>query len=79
MFFIVVRTNVNYAVVATLLVHNDDSSSIAEALDVVKSWNILWKPSFFFVDCYKAERKAVTKCFPGSHFCFFYVLRLIIE
>jgi hypothetical protein len=65
MFFVVVRTNVNYSVVATFLVHNDDSASIAEALDVVKGWNILWKPSFFLVDWYKAERKAITKCFPG--------------
>ena len=65
MFFVAVRTNVNFAVVATFLVHNDDCSTIAEALEVVQNWNVLWKPTYFLVDWYKSERKSVAKCFPG--------------
>ena len=34
LFFLFVRTNVHYIVVATFLTQNEDSASIAEALDI---------------------------------------------
>ncbi|KAE9543481.1 hypothetical protein AGLY_002281 [Aphis glycines] len=39
LFFLVVKTNVNYCVAATFIVQCKDSDSITEALYMIKSWN----------------------------------------
>jgi MULE transposase domain/Amyotrophic lateral sclerosis 2 chromosomal region candidate gene 8 len=65
LFFLCVRTNVDYVVVATFVIQHEDSSSISEALSVVKSWNSSWTPASFMVDCCEAEMKAIEAVFTG--------------
>ena len=43
LFFLLVKTNINYRVVATFVLENEDTNSIQEALEIIKSWN----PDYF--------------------------------
>lgn len=66
LFFLCVRTNVDYAVVATFVTQYEDSSSIAEALQVVADWNPLWTPQDFMVDFCEPEIMALERVFTGT-------------
>ena len=44
LFFICVRTNVGYSVVAEFIVQSENTENIQEALAVLKEWNSEWKP-----------------------------------
>ena len=66
LFFLCVRTNVDYAVVATFVIQSEDTSSIIEALSIIKNWNENWKPNAFMVDCCEAEIKALDSVFTGN-------------
>ena len=66
LFFICVRTNVDYIIVASFITQNESSGAIAEALDVLKSWTPDWNPSSFMVDMCEAELKALQSVFPGK-------------
>ena len=66
LFFLAVKTNVDYQVVTSLFVLQDESTdSIKEALQVIKDWNPDWQPSFFMTDFCKEEIHAVEETFPG--------------
>ena len=47
LFFLCVETNVEYQVVATFILENEAEADIAEALNILRNWNPLWKPSYF--------------------------------
>ena len=64
LFFLCVRTNVNYAVVAEFIVQSESASEIADALRIIKQWNPEWNPPFFMSDYSEAEHLAVTQVFP---------------
>ena len=64
LFFISVRTNVGYSVVAEFIIHHEQAE---EALQVLKEWNPLWSPAFFMTDYSEAEMLAVKKGFPIYH------------
>ena len=66
LFFLCVRTNVDYAVVATLVTQYEDGGSIADALQVVADWNPLWTPRDFMVDLCKPEITALEHVFTGD-------------
>ena len=53
-----------YKVVAEFLCQNEDNECIAEALNIIKSWNPTWKPKYFMVDYSKAEINAIESEFP---------------
>ncbi|KAF0711957.1 zinc finger BED domain-containing protein 1-like [Aphis craccivora] len=63
LFLLVVKTNVNYCVVASFFTQYKDSKSIEEALKVIKSWNDTWSPQYFVSDYCKAEYNAINKIF----------------
>jgi len=63
LFFLVVKTNVNYCVAATFIVQCEDSDSITEALYMIKSWNDKWVPQYFVTDYYEAEYNSIAKIF----------------
>ena len=63
LFFICVHTNVGYKVVAEFLCQNEDKECIAEALDIIKSWNPTWRPKYFMVDYSTAEINAIESVF----------------
>lgn len=46
LFFVCVKTNSGYCVVAEFIIESEDASSIQEAIDVLKSWNPRWNPRF---------------------------------
>ena len=48
LFFVCVHTNVGYKVVAEFICENEDAESIAEALRIIKSWNIGWNPIYLW-------------------------------
>jgi len=67
LFFLCVRTNVDYVVVATFVTQSEDSASIAEAVQMIRSWNPEWTPQSFMVDFCEAEINALGSVFPGTH------------
>ena len=64
LFFVCVHTNVGYKIVAKSLYQNEDNECIAEALNIIKSWNPTWKPKYFMVDYSMAEINAIKSEFP---------------
>jgi hypothetical protein len=65
LFFLCVRTNVDYIVVAEFVTQYEDNQSISEALEHLKLWNTEWIPKSFMVDCCEAEIKALEAVFTG--------------
>jgi hypothetical protein len=66
LFFLCVRTNVDYIVVGTFITQFEDAASIGEALLMIRSWNADWSPTSFMVDCCDAELKALDTVFAGQ-------------
>ena len=64
LFFLCVRTNVNYTIVAEFIVQSEGADDIAEALRVIKNWNTDWSPPYFMMDCSDAEQLAINMVFP---------------
>ena len=77
LFFLCVRTNVGYKVVAEFMTQYEDQKSISEALAILKSWNPLWKPNYFMVDFSTIEIGAIEEQFPGvtAYICDFHRLQ----
>ena len=65
LFFICVRTNVGYSIVAEFIVQSEDTDSILEALNIVKQWNPTWSPNFFLCYYSEAEIGALEQAFPN--------------
>ena len=66
LFFICVRINARYCVVAEFIVQSELVTNIIEALQLIMSWNPQWKPKFFMTDCSEAEISALESCFPNT-------------
>ena len=60
LFFLCVKTNVNYSVVAEFIVQSESAEQIAEALAIIKNWNPEWSPPFFMTDYSEAEQIATS-------------------
>nr|XP_026695589.1 calcium-responsive transcription factor-like [Ciona intestinalis] len=68
LFFLCVKTNVNYQVVACFVLQNECQADITEALKMLKTWAPEWNPSFFMTDNCKAEINAVEETFKEMGF-----------
>ena len=66
LFFLCVRTNVGYSVVAEFVVQQETCECISEALAILKEWNPKWSPKFFMVDYSDAEILALETTFPTT-------------
>ncbi|XP_067928258.1 uncharacterized protein [Watersipora subatra] len=66
LFFIVVKTNINYQPVASFLIPEETTSNIKKALDVIKEWNPNWLPGSWMTDCSQAEINALETSFPDT-------------
>lgn len=64
-FLVYVRSNAEYVVIAVMAMQYEDERTIAEALQVLKDWNLEWKPWSFLVDFSISEVKAVKHVFAG--------------
>ena len=66
LFFVCVRTNVGYSVVAQFIAQSESIECIAEALNILKEWNPNWSPPFFLSDFSDAEYSALKQVFPAT-------------
>ena len=65
LFFLVVKTNVNYVVVGSFVTQNETTASIKEALRIFRDWNPTWQPKFFMTDFCFEEINAIESTFEG--------------
>eukprot|EP00794_Sanderia_malayensis_P001794 gene1794-1999_t len=70
LFFVCVKTNVDYQVVGAFMCEQETTESIAEGLNVLADWNADWKPSFFMTDFDEKEINALEEVFED---CFVYL------
>ena len=65
LFFICVRTNTKYMIVAEFSVQSESTESILEAINIIKQWNPTWNPKLFLCDYSDAEIATIEQAFPG--------------
>ena len=65
LFFLVVKSNVNYTVVGSFITQNETTASIEEALHIFRDWNPQWKPQYFMTDFCHEEINAIESTFEG--------------
>ena len=51
LFFLVIKTNIDYEVVGTFVHEEEGTENILSALKILKSWNPDWNPLYSMVDC----------------------------
>lgn len=66
LFFLAVRTNVDYQIVRSFAVQDECTDTIKEAIGILKKWNPTWKPKFFMTDCCQEEINAIEDTFEGT-------------
>lgn len=66
LFFIAVKTSVDYIIVASFVVQDETTESIQEALSIIKQWNPEWRPQNFMTDMCEEEINALESVFPGT-------------
>lgn len=67
LFFLVVKTNVNYIVVGSFIIQRETTASIQEGLGIFHDWNGSWKPQYFMTDFCHEEINAIERTFPGKN------------
>ena len=67
LFFLAVKTNVDYQVVGSFVTQQETIGAIAEPLRIIKEWAPEWKPSFFMTDNCEQEIRALEDTFPGKN------------
>ena len=69
LFFLAVKTNVGYSVVAEFVVEVESTAAILIGLKTVKTWmeeeNLCWQPTSFMTDFDEREICAIEQLFPG--------------
>ena len=66
LFFLAVKTNVDYQVVGSFVTQDESTESVKEALAVIREWNPNWNPTFFMTDFSVQEITAIEETFPGQ-------------
>ena len=66
LFFLVVKTNIDYQIVGSFVLQSEASPEIERVLRVIAGWNDGWSPTNFMVDYSEAEIQAVGRLFPGK-------------
>nr|XP_045594154.1 uncharacterized protein LOC123755474 [Procambarus clarkii] len=64
LFFLAVKTDVDYQVVGSFIVQSETEAAVKEALNIFKEWNPQWKPSVFMSDFSRVEMAAIEQTFP---------------
>ena len=67
LFFLVVKTNIDYQIVGSFVTQSETTEAIKEALQVIKEWSPDWSPSAFMVDNADQEINAVEELYPGIY------------
>jgi len=71
MFFLLVRTNVNYQVAAVMVVQRETRQTLVNALHIIRGWNPKVNPRYALVDFSQEEVAALEDTFPG--YCIVYI------
>ena len=83
LFFLVVRMNVGYSVVAEFIIQHEDTTSITEALMILrKRWDKCHiEVGNFMIDCQQLEENAIRAVFPDSvvYMCVFHRLQAWLQ
>ena len=66
LYFLIVKTNMEYKVMASFVTQSETTDAVKEALSVIKKWNPDWAPKHFMVDYAEEEISAVEDLFPGT-------------
>ena len=64
LFFLCVHTNCGYFVVASIIIENEESASLAEAFEKLKEVNASFQPQAFIIDASEIEMNAIKMSFP---------------
>ena len=65
LFFLVVKTNVDYQVVGAFVLENEDTESIDEAIGISKKWNPDFEPKYLMTDYSNKEINAIERNYKG--------------
>ena len=68
LFFLAVKSNVDYQVAGLFVVQDETTDAIQEALGILSTWNPTWKPAYFMVDKCDEEISAIESTFKGNYF-----------
>ena len=66
LFFLVIKTNVDYQVLATFLIEGEARENITAALTKNKEWNPDFNPLYAMVECCPEEINAMETFYPGK-------------
>ena len=78
LFFLCVRTNVNYEIVAAFIIQNETTAEMEKALSIIRDWNKNWTPNYFMCDCDEKEINAIETTFV-DHDCIFVIIGIITK
>ena len=62
--YMVVKTNVDYQIIASFATQDETSQTLVEALSMIKLWNQNWNPICFMVDNCEEEITAIKTLLP---------------
>lgn len=77
LFFLAVKTNVDYQIVGDFVTQNETTHSIKEALNIIKGWNATWMPGCFITDYCEQEIGAIEELFPGTVVSQYFVIMIV--
>ena len=63
LFFLAVKTNVDYQVVGSFAMQDETTDAISEAISILKKWNPLRTPKLFMVDNCEEEIDGLSETF----------------
>ena len=62
----VVKTNVDYQIVASFVTENETYGAVSKAVAVIKSWNPEFDPKYGMTDYCREEIRALENNFPST-------------
>ena len=77
LFFLVVKTNVDYQVVAVFVTESETVDAITEALSIIKDWNPNWQPKYMMTDYSVEEINSIRNNFGTYIFQFLFILFIV--
>ena len=66
LFFLFVKTDVDYQIVGTFVCERESTENITEALNIIKDRNPGWKLLYFMTDYSDEEITSIETLFPGN-------------
>ena len=67
LFFLVVKTNIDYQVVVAFLIEGETTANAIAALAIIEGWNPDFNPLYAMVDSSTEEINALETPYPGKY------------